>query len=245
MSLQLNTQTTATYLSCYPAAGMISTNSAQTMMYWINPSSVAVTSAQSTVGIYNGTNTGTGTSTAIQMGIRTATGNFVVWTWGGGVLVGSTGFTAVVNTWYHFAYTCNAISGGTQTHNLYINGVLNNTSTNALQIAGTPTMFYFNGYPGSIGGESNTSKIDDVYYFNRQLGVDEINTIYNTYGQRDGITYGLGARYNFNELPIGSTVVNCTDFSATGNTVTSTVASGGVVPTYSQDWAIEDTRPPL
>ncbi len=87
MSLQLNTQTTATYLACYPATGMVATTAAQSMMYWINPSSVAIATA-STVGIYNGTPANVGTNTAIQMGVRTTT--FTVWTWCGAVLVAST-----------------------------------------------------------------------------------------------------------------------------------------------------------
>src|SRR5271167_1469898 len=126
-------------------------------------------------------------------------------------------YIAPINTWVHYAYTCTVSSNGagtagTQTHSLYINGVLNNTSSNANQIAGVPTLVYLNGYPiasANTGYESNTTGIDDVYYFNRLLSANEILTLYNTRGQRDGDAYGLIARYDFNELSSGSNVVSC------------------------------------
>ena len=244
MTIQLNTETTATFLNCYPATGLLNTNAAQTIMFWTNPSSVGVVNTQSQLGLYNGNTTGTGTTTAIQLGIRNTTGLIVVWTWGGAVLVQASGFTATTNTWYHVAYTCTSISGSNQTHSLYINGVLNNNSTNATQMAGTLTQVYLNGYPGSGGIESSTTMIDDVYLFNRQLSASEILTIYNTTGQKDGEVYGLVSRYDFNELNSGATVVRCTDFSG-NNTIIPTVATGGTPFTYILDHTCSDTRPPL
>jgi hypothetical protein len=137
---------------------------------------------------------------------------------------------------------------GILTHSLYINGLLNNTNTNANQIAGVPTLIYINGYPGvstQAGYESNTTAIDDYYYYNRIMPAAEVITLYEASGQRDGIVYGLVARYNFNELPVGQTVISCKDFSGNGNTLTMTTVGTGVSPVYAIDWSNEDTRPPL
>ena len=162
-------------------------------------------------------------------------------------------YISPINTWVHYTYSCTVSSNGvgtagTQTHSIYINGLLNNTASNAIQVAGVPTMVYLNGYPvtaATTGPESNNTAIDDVYLFNRLLTPAEIQTIYTSFGQRDGVTYGLVARYNFNELPSGSTVVSCRDFSGNGNTVTLyTAGTGYTSPTYLQDWANQDTRPP-
>ena len=159
-----------------------------------------------------------------------------------------------IDTWVHTTYSCTVSSNGagtagTQTHSLYINGLLNNTTTNALQVAGMPTILYINGFPvtaATTGMESNNTKIDDLYYFNRLLTAAEIQTIYSTFGQRDGITYGLVARYNFNELPVGSVVTTCTDFSGCTNTMgLITVGTGYVSSVYIQDYAHSDTNPPL
>ena len=162
-------------------------------------------------------------------------------------------FIMPTNSWIHVCYTCTtSVNGsgtaGNQTHSLYINGMLNNTNTNALQIAGVPTLIYINGYPvatGSTGGESNTTAIDDDYYYNRIMPAAEVATLYRAWGQRDGIVYGLVARYNFNELPAGQTVTSCKDFSGNNNTLIMTVVGTGVAPTYAIDWSNEDTRPPL
>lgn len=161
-------------------------------------------------------------------------------------------YIAPINTWVHYTYSCTVSSNGvgtpgTQTHSIYINGLLNNTSSNANQLtAGVPTMIYLNGYPvtaTSTGAESNTTGVDDVYYYNRLLSANEINTIYNSFGQRDGIVSGLVARYNFNEANAGTSVSTCTDFSGNGNTITLTTAGTGTAPTYIVDYAHEDTRP--
>jgi len=163
-------------------------------------------------------------------------------------------YIAPINTWVHFAYTCTTSSGGvgvvgTQTHNVYINGLLNNSLSNALQAnAGVPTMIYLNGYPvtsATTGQESNTTAIDDVYLFNRTLSAQEVQTLYTTFGQRDGIAYGLVARYNFNELPPGNIATAPRDFSGNGNNMTLyTAGTGFTSPAYITDYSDEDTRPP-
>ena len=158
-----------------------------------------------------------------------------------------------LNTWVHYVYACTtSINGagtaGNQTHSLYINGILNNTNTNALQVAGLATQIYLNGYPvvaAQAGFESNTTGIDDVYLFNRLLSAAEVQTIYTTRGQRDGIALGLVARYDFNEFNSGTSVSTCTDFSGNVNTLLLTVVGTGAAPTYLPDYVGQDTRPPL
>lgn len=160
-------------------------------------------------------------------------------------------YIAPIDTFVHYTYTCTVSSNGagtagTQTHSLYINGLLNNTATNALQVAGVPTMVYLNGYPvasGTTGAESNNTGIDDVLYYNRILSANEIQTIYNAFGQRDGIVYGLIARFDFNELPVGSSVSTCRDFSGNGNTCNLITVGTGTAPLYLQDYSNLDARP--
>ncbi len=256
------------YLTSYPLATTgvpnipVDVTGAFSMMFWVSPGTIARTSgnastATSMVGVYNGTpNESTATTTGMQMGINqgaTTAGTWCCWTWGGTILVQSTAASAVANTWTHFAYTCTVSSNGvgvagTQTHSLYINGALNNTASNALQIAGLPTMIFINGYPETAvtaGNESNPTQLDDVYLFNRLLTANEIQTIYATQGRRDGIAYGLVARYDFNERPSGTNVVSCVDFSGCGNTMTATTLGTGTAPSYIVDYADQDTRPPL
>ena len=215
----------------------------------------AVTSGTIAVGQgLSGTNVANGTQ-VVAFGTGTGgTGTYIVspsQTAASGTVNGR--YIAPVNTWVHYAYTCTTSTNGAgvvgpQTHSIYINGILNNALTNSAQAnAGVPTMVYLNGYPvvaGSTGAESNTTAIDDVYLFNRTLSAAEIQTIYNSYGMRDGIVNGCVAKYNFNELNAGSTVVNCRDFSGNGNTLNLITAGTGTAPTYIVDYAHEDTRPP-
>lgn len=255
------------YLTAYPLATSgvpnipVDVTGSFSMMFWVSPGTIAAASgnastATSMVGVYNGTpNESTATNTGMQMGINqggSAAGTWCCWTWGGTNLVTSAAASALANTWQHFAYTCTASSNGvgtagTQTHSLYINGVLNNTATNALQVAGLPTMVFVNGYPETLataGNESNPSQLDDIFLFNRQLPINEIQTIYQSFGQRDGIVSGLVARYTFTELTAGSNVVSCRDFSGCGNTLNPTVLGTGTSPSYLIDHTYEDTRPP-
>ncbi len=256
------------YLTAYPLATTgvpnipVDVTGAFTMMFWVNPGTIAANSgvastATSMVGVYNGSPTeSVATSTGMQMGINqggTTAGTWTCWTWGGTNLVASAGATALAGTWQHFAYTCTVSSNGvgvagTQTHSLYINGVLNNTASNALQKAGLPTMIFVNGYTETTDAavnESNPTQIDDLYLFNRLLSANEIQTIYQTRGLKDGIAFGMVARYNFNELAAGNNVVSCRDFSGCGNTLTPTTLGTGTAPAYIADYANQDTRPVL
>ncbi len=219
----------------------------------------AVTSGTIVVGQgCSGTNVANGTQVRAQLtGTAGGIGTYVVspsQTAASGTINGL--YITPVNTWVHFAYTCTASSNGvgtpgTQTFNIYVNGLLNNTLSNAnMSVAGVPTMIYLNGYPqtaANAGYESNTTQIDDVRLYNRQLSAAEIQTIYQSAGARDGDVYGLVASYNFNELPVGNSVVSCRDFSGNGNTQTlNEVGTGYTIPAYIVDIVSNaDTCPPL
>jgi hypothetical protein len=175
--------------------------------------------------------------TAIQIGSKAAN-SIDLWTWGGTTMISAAGlFTPTNNTWIHVAYTFD----GT-THRLYINGTFITSSTTT-QIAGTLGTMYVNGYP--TGGVSETSAVmtDDTILFNRLLGADEINTIYNCAGAVDGISYGVAARYKYDEGAAGSNIVSVLDYSGNGNTLTPSGA--GTPMTYVSTYIAHDTSPVL
>ena len=223
------------HTSVNPAPGLVNTNAAQSFMCWLSaPTAVWTTTNQiaSMVGAYTGTyNASTNPTTGLQIGTQQDGGSGVmVWSWGGVVLVStSTGgngvitpFTPSNNTWVHVAYTCTAISGTTQTHSLYVNGVLMARSTNALQVAGALTQIYINGYPQVppvTSTQTSNTAVDDIRFYNRALSAAEISTIYNTMGAADGIVYGLVAYYTFDEGVVGQPFTMALDISAQNNTL--------------------------
>jgi hypothetical protein len=219
-------------------SGNLSINplAANTLMCWINTGTGMWSGGarRSMVGTYN---TATSGGTAIQIGTSSGAGECSCWTWGGTVLVGSTGITMVDNTWYHIAYSFD----GT-THRLYINGVLNNTATTA-QLSGTITAIYINGYPGGGTAETGTWTVDDVSYFNRTLTANEILTAYTTAGERDGIMYGNTADLLFSEGTPGSVANNCVDYSGNKNNLTPIGAATGVNFVYASSPIENDARP--
>lgn len=193
------------------------------------------------VGMYNGTAT-TGTSTGLQIGTSTGTGEVSCWTYGGTVMVQSA--TAVMtpynNTWVNITYTYN----GT-THLVYINGAQAGTATIA-QNAGTFTQVWINGYPPT--GNSNECAVfgvDAYIYYNRTLSADEALTIYNAAGTRHGIMYGQLARYEFDELSQSSSVVSVTDLSGVGNTLTVSGAGTPFTYNYATSFADSNLRAPI
>jgi hypothetical protein len=200
-----------------------------TFMSWINYANWSAGVTASMVGVYlPGT-------TAIQIGTKTNSGTINIWTWGGGELINAVGlYTPTNNQWIHVAYTYDGIN-----HTLYINGVLITTST-ATQVAGVLTTMYINGYPTGSTNETSTVMIDDTLLFNRVLGLYEINTIYNCAGTRDGIAYGLNARYRYDESAPGDTVTTITDYSGNGNVLT---PSGSGTPiSYVATYVANDER---
>lgn len=213
---------------------------ANTLMVWINSTTWTGGTTTSMVGTYN---TATSGGTAIQIGTRNGTGNCDVWTWGGGVLVSSSGGSGITtltnNTWYHVAYTFD----GT-THIMYINGIQTNTATTT-QLAGTITAIYVNGFPSGGTAETGTFSIDDLSYFNRTLSANEVLSAYTTAGDRDGLIYSLTASCLFSEGTAGSVANNCIDYSGKGNTLTPIGTATGVNFVYATSPVCNDTRPVL
>jgi hypothetical protein len=196
MALQFSAN--AGFYSGYPSSGLSNAQGDQSLCCWINSAVLGGVgnggAAASMCGFYNGTyNASTAPTTATQIGSRSGT-TIDVWTWGGAVMISSTGTAPAANTWYHVVYT---YTSSTTTHRLYINGVLNNTLTNSIQLPGTFTQLYLNGFPqtGSATSETSSTKVDGVRSFNRVLSAAEIITIFNSTGFRDGIAYGQNAHY--------------------------------------------------
>jgi hypothetical protein len=218
MALQFSTNgdnlqnaTNATFFAASTAA--------QSITVWINALWDGATKTSSMVGMYNSTGT-----TAIQIGSRLAAGQCDVWTWGGGILISSTGVTIPSNTWVNIAYTYD----GT-THRLYYNGILTNTSTTA-PIAGNFNQVYLNGYSTGTTSETANFYVDTYDYYNRVLSADEINTIYNAEGNRHGIVYGAVLRYEFDEGVIGNTVSTIYNQTAYDLTVSNLVSGSARTP---------------
>lgn len=241
MAIQTTTNLTANavylHTTTTPAA-LASTIAAQSVCGWVKLSSTA--GSQSIIGQYDGTHNATVLpTTAIQLGVRavSATQRFVAWTWGGNVLVDSGAFTVATNVWYHIAYTCTAISGGTQTHKWYINGALITTSTNSTQVAGNLTQVFINGYPQTLGGsaEESSTQISDVRVYNRTLSDSEILTIYTLSGLRDGIVGGLVFAAPMSEQSINSSAGTVRDYSVNANNLVQVINGVGTSFTFVAD----------
>lgn len=226
-------------------AALSATTAAQSVCGWVNLSTT--TGTQSIIGQYNGThNATTVPTTAIQLGVRTisTTQRFVAWTWGGNVLVDSGTYVLPTNTWIHVAYTCTAISGGTQTHRLYINGSLITTSTNSTQISGTLTQVFINGYPQTGGGssEESTTQVNDVRVYNRTLSDSEILTIYSLDGLRDGIVDGLVFAAPMSDSSINASAGTVRDYSVNANNLIQVINLLGTSFTFVADDADLNSR---
>lgn len=245
MAIQL--QKSAGFLSGYPSSGLPAARSNHTLMCWINNTDGTLWGSGGTAsicGMYSGTyNASTTPVTATQIGTRTGT-TFDVWTWGGTVMISSIAPVAppVVNKWYHIAYVYNV---STTTHQLYINGVLNNTTVNTIQQAGTFTQVYINGYPQASPAlsETNNALVDGVRCFNRALTANEILTIYNSQGFRDGIAFGQVANYMLNG-PVGIQLLTVSDLSGLNSLLTNYASTTNIM-TYTTGPVNSLTRPPL
>jgi hypothetical protein len=168
----------------------------QSVSVWINALWDGATKTSSYVGMYNSA----GSGAAIQIGSRTAAGQCTIWTWGGAIVVASTGIVIPANTWVNITFTYD----GT-TARLYINGVLNNSAAYAA-VAVNLNQVFLNGYTTGLTGETATFQVDTYDYYTRALSADEVLTIYGTQGNRHGIVLGSLLRYEFDEGVVGSTV---------------------------------------
>lgn len=205
---------------------------------WIN----AVWSSGNTysfVGLYDGVpETGTPT-VGLQIGARGA--NILsTWTYGGSVIVNSPAtMGAYDNTWILVTYTFD----GT-TSRIYRNDTLLATSAVAPVSENTFTQVYINGYPPTgTTFETTAYQVDWYGYYGRTLTQPEIQSIYLAYGARHGITYGLLASYEFDELAQGATVVSCADVTGNGNTLLNTGAGTALTYNYASTIANSNIRP--
>ena len=174
-------------------------------------------------------------TTAIQIGTYQA-GNVSVWTWGGANLITSNGAVILSTTEYiHIVYTFDGTN-----HRLYINGPLINTTTTA-QVSGVPDVIYINGYPTGGINETAVYSVDDTIYFNRQLSNEEVLTLYNSRGIRDGIYDGVVARFTMGEGVIGSTVSILKDYGQFNNSLITEGAGTPII--FSEGVIFNDTRP--
>ena len=237
------------YLHSYPAT-LPNSQTAFTLMFRVNYALWTSANIASMFGLYNGTHDAATVPTAgMQIGCK-GVGAINIWNWGGTALVDSIGYTPPNNTWIHVTYTCTALAGGTQTHRLYIDGVLNNTSTNSNVTAGTFTQTYVNGYPqttaqANANTETANAQLDDIIVYNRQLSDDEIATIYNSNGLTHGIVYGLLVAYTMHEYPENTTVSQILDMSGNGYHLNVVNRGGGTVPIYMYDPFTFNIRPVL
>jgi hypothetical protein len=213
-----------------------SATTASSISVWINADWQGATGTKSYVGMYHST-----TGTAVQIGTRIANGQCDIWTWGGTLLLSTTGVTIPNGSWVHIGYTYD----GT-THRVYYNGALNSTSTTA-QLAGNFNMVFLNGYRGGTVSETGTFQVDTYDYYNRMLSADEMRTIYSAKGNRHGIVYGCVARYEFDEGVSGATVGTIYNQTAYDGTVSNLVSNSARTPTvtFTPGYVSGNLRPPL
>lgn len=238
MAIKLNATNSHMYVA---GANFLSSTSAYSINVWINANWNAGATA-SFVGMYNGTPlTGTPT-TGLQIGTRSGTGDIGIWTYGGTVLVSAPAgtMTAWSNKYAMVTYTYDG-----STHRLYLNGVLVNTATVA-PVAGVFTQIYINGYPPTGNANETAVYLLDAYgYYGRTLSADELLTIYNSAGTRNGIFYGEIVRYEFDELPEGSTVAGIVDLSGHNNPMLYSGNGTAITHTYVGSYADSNIRPVL
>jgi hypothetical protein len=219
-----------------------SSTASQSINVWINALWDGNVKTSSMVGMYNAVG-----ATAIQIGSRTAAGQCDIWTWGGGIMISSTGVTIPSNTWANITYTYDGTS-----HRLYYNGVLNNTvvngtAPNTAQIAGNFNQVFLNGFATGAASETANFQVDTYYYYNRTLTADEILTIYNSRGNRHGIVYRSLLRYEFDEGVQGATVSSIRNQTTYPLPVSDLVSNSVRTPTviYSPGAVSSNLRVPL
>jgi hypothetical protein len=217
----------------------------QSITVWINALWDGNVKTSSMVGMYQAAG-GTG-ATAIQIGSRVAAGQCDIWTWGGGIMVSSTGVTIPASTWVNITYTYDGTS-----HRLYYNGTLNNTVVNGTapnvpQIVGSFNAVYMNGF--AAGGVSETADfiVDTYYYYNRTLTSNEVQTIYAARGNRHGIVYGSLLRYEFDEEVLGSNVVKVVNQTLYEHAISDLLPANARLPrvTYAAGSVSSNLRVPL
>jgi hypothetical protein len=238
MAIKLNASNSHMYVS---GANFSASTSPYTINVWINANWNGGTVA-SFVGMYNGVPlTGTPT-TGLQIGTRNGAGDVAIWTYGGTVLVTSAN---AVMTPYSNKYAMVTYTYDGTTHRLYLNGVLLNTGT-VTQLPGTFTQIFINGYPPTGNANETAAYSLDTYgYYDRDLSADELITIYNSAGTRNGIFFGEIVRYEFDELAEGATATAAVDLSGHNNPMLYSGTGTAITYTYTTSYADSNTRPVL
>ena len=219
-----------------PASFSYPSAQAVTVMAWILVEDATTwTSRRSIAGVYAGPISAP--SAAAQLGVHSFN-TFGVWTSGGPLLVGASGHGTPIGVWNHYCYVYN----GAGTNLLYINGELNNTNT-LTQNTSTFEYVYLNGYPNGVDGNAETgnTRIDDFAVFSRQLTQDEIRTIINCRGSRDGIFPGLLARFPFNEGALAATASPLFDLSVSRADMV-TLSPSGAFPVFTTPHVMSNLR---
>ncbi|CAN5322876.1 hypothetical protein BH10PAT1_BH10PAT1_1780 [soil metagenome] len=148
------------YLDLTTAVNLPTTDAAQTISVWYKVASNPA-GAQDMVHTEGGFD-------EVDLGFKSS--NIIVSKYGGTTLVSATPPTAGV--WNHIVYVFDGL-----THYLYINGVLQNTSTVSPNTGWSISHI-------SIGSNKGVSQffsgtLDDVRYYNRALSPAEVNNLYN------------------------------------------------------------------
>ena len=239
MAILLNPSDSHMYVS---GANFLRSIDPYTINVWINANWNAGAVA-SFIGMYDGVPlTGSTTTTGLQIGTRAGAGDLCCWTYGGVILVQTA--TGVMTPWSNKYAMVTYTFDGT-THKVYLNGVLLNTATGNT-VAGTFTQIYVNGYPPTgNANETATYSVDAYGYYGRELSAAELLTIYNAAGTRNGIFYGEIVRYEFDELPEGSTVTGIVDLSGHNNPMLYSGTGAPITHTYINSYADSNIRPVL
>jgi hypothetical protein len=216
----------------------LASTSPQSISVWINALWDGATKTSSYVGMYNGA----GSTAAIQIGSRIAQGQCDIWSWGGAIILSSTGVTVPSNTWINITYTFD----GT-TARLYYNGVLNNSAAYAPAAINFNQVF-LNGYTSGGVGETATFQVDTYEYYARALSASEIQTMVSTQGNRHGIVYQELLRYEFDEGVVGVPVAAIFNQSPQVGTASNNLVSNSVrtpAVTFAAGYVSHNLRPPV
>jgi hypothetical protein len=166
----------ATGTATIPAATLPKNNAAQTISFWMNPTTMGGT--QNMVALDNLTAGG-----GLQLGIRS--GTIYVWAYGGATLI--QGPAVTTGAWHHVVYTYD----GAGNQALTIDGV--RTTATATNPTTTPSYAYLGTY--SPNNELYGGALDEVRVYNTVLTTAQIAQLYaGRYAGTGGIaTYTLGA----------------------------------------------------
>ena len=211
------------------ATGLPAANAPQTFSAWFKYSSAQSGGAR-LVDTDNA-----GSSSGLRFGFSCCTGSLIAEQFGGGTLVTSSTVPSN-NVWHHLAYTWDGA-----TNALYLDGVLDTTSTTAHSQTATPVTTHIGvGYGGVnyFGGQ-----MDDARVYSRALSAVDVAALY-AQGNA-GATSALVGRWQFNE-GAGTTVAdssgNGTNLTTSGSPTWTTGVEGGAM-TFASGKEAADTSP--